>query len=170
MSNASLRPSKLKNHRGKKHPQRKNDDIDALSANRVRYDLEAALSHFGFTVEENSTFQFSYEVAYQIKKCKKLHIIAEEFMNLCAENMIEIMIDSGAIKKINDDTLHVSWYRDPYNNKINLNAEETEELAEFKVSNAMKLAFNNKTDDSIFWLSLHDSHPLLSKKSSVILV
>ena len=43
-------------------------------------------------------------------------------------------------------------------------------LAEFKVSNAQKLAFNNKTDDSGFWLSLHDSCPLLSKKASVILV
>ena len=41
----------------------------------------------------------------------------------------------------NDDTLHVSWYRDPFNTEIDPNAEEAEELAEFKVSNAMKLAF-----------------------------
>ena len=70
----------------------------------------------------------------------------------------------------NDDTLHVSWYRDPFNTKIDPNAEEAEELAEFKVLNAMKLAFNNKTDDSSFWLSLHDPHPLLRKKASAILV
>ena len=43
------------------------------------------------------------------------------------------------------------------------------ELAEFKASNAMKLAFNNETDDSSFWLSLHDLYLLLSKKASVIL-
>ena len=70
----------------------------------------------------------------------------------------------------NDDTLHVSWHRDPFNSKIDLNAEELEELAEFKVSTTMKLAFNNKTDNPSFWLSLHDSYLLLSKKASVILV
>jgi len=35
MSNATLRPSKLKNHRDKKHLQRKDDDVDALSAKRA---------------------------------------------------------------------------------------------------------------------------------------
>ena len=70
----------------------------------------------------------------------------------------------------NKNTLHVSWLRDPLNTKISPNAEEAEELAEFKVSNAMKLAFNNKTDDSSFWLSLYDTYPLLSKKASVIFV
>ena len=61
-------------------------------------------------------------------------------------------------------------YRDLFNTEIDPNAEEAEELAEFKVSNAMKLAFNNKTDDCSVWMSLHDSHPLLSKKASIIAV
>ena len=66
--------------------------------------------------------------------------------------------------------LHISWYKDLFNTEINPNAEETEELAEFKVSNVMQLAFNNKTDNSNFWLSLHNLYPLLSKKTSLILV
>ena len=70
----------------------------------------------------------------------------------------------------NDDTLHVSWYRDPFNIKNDSNAKKAEELTELKVSKAMKLAFNNKTDHSNFWLSHHDSNPPLSKKASVILV
>ena len=70
----------------------------------------------------------------------------------------------------NDDTLHVSWYKDQFNTEIDPNAKEAEELAEFEVSNAMKLAFNNKTDDSSFSLSLHNSYALLSKKASAILV
>ena len=53
----------------------------------------------------------------------------------------------------NDDTLIVSWYRDPFNTEIDPNAEEAKKLAEFKVLNAMKLAFNNKTDDFSFWLT-----------------
>ena len=33
---------------------------------------------------------------------------------------------------LNDDTLHVSWYRDPFNTEIDPNAKEAEELAELK--------------------------------------
>ena len=47
---------------------------------------------------------------------------------------------------------------------------ESGELAEFKVSNAMKQAFSNKSDLSSFCLSLHDSYPMLSKKASVMFV
>ena len=70
----------------------------------------------------------------------------------------------------NDDSLRVSWYRDLFNSEIDPNAEEAEELAEFKVSNAMKLAFKNKTNDSSFWLFLHDSYLLLSKKAYLIVL
>ena len=70
----------------------------------------------------------------------------------------------------NDNMLHVSWYRDQFNPEVDPNAEEAEKLVEFKVSNAIKLAFHNKTDDSSFWFSIHDSYPLLNKKASVTLV
>ena len=66
--------------------------------------------------------------------------------------------------------MHVSWHRNLFNTEIDPNIKEAEELAEFKVLNAMKLAFNSKTDDCSFSLSFHDSYPLLSKKASVILV
>ena len=66
MSNASLRPSKLYSHCDKKHLQKKDDDIDALSAKRVRYDLEATLPHLGFTVEEKPTLHCCYEATYRI--------------------------------------------------------------------------------------------------------
>ena len=59
MSNASLRPLKIKNHRDKKHPQRKNDDSDVLSTKRVRYNLEATRPYLRFTVEEKPTLQWS---------------------------------------------------------------------------------------------------------------
>ena len=104
MSNASLRPSKPKNHcdnhRDNKHPRNKDNDIDALSAKRVRNDLEATLPHFGFGVEEKPIFQCSYEVAYQIAKCKKPHMNAEQHIKPCAEKMVEIIIRSGVKKKI----------------------------------------------------------------------
>ena len=104
MSNASLRPSKLKNHRNKKHSRNKVDDIDALSAKRD-LNLKATLPHFGFGVEEKPIFQSSYEVAYRIAKCKKPHTIAKQLIKPCAEKMVEIMIGSGAKKKIRQVSL-----------------------------------------------------------------
>ena len=99
MSNTSLRSSKLKNNCDKNHPQMKNDDINALSAKRVRYDLEATLPHFGFTVEHKSALQCSYEVAHRIAKCKKSHAIAEKLTKPCVEKMIETMIGLGQKRK-----------------------------------------------------------------------
>ena len=94
MSNASLRSSN-QNHQHKKHTQRKDDYIDALSAKRIRYDLEATLPHLGFTLEEKPTLQFSYEVPYLIANFKKPHTITENLMKPCAEKMGEIMMDQG---------------------------------------------------------------------------
>ena len=69
-----------------------------------------------------------------------------------------------------DTPLSVSWHKDSFNTKVNPMAEEAEELAEIKVSNAMKQAFSYKFDLSGFWLSLHDSYPILRKKASVMFV
>uniref|UniRef100_A0A8C4WVN9 Uncharacterized protein n=1 Tax=Eptatretus burgeri TaxID=7764 RepID=A0A8C4WVN9_EPTBU len=100
MSNPSLRPSKLSNHRDNMHPGRKEDNIEALSAKRSRYDCEATLSKFGFRTEEKPALQSSYEVAYRIAKCKKPHTIAEDLIKPCTEKMVELMIGTEAKKKI----------------------------------------------------------------------
>ena len=62
-------------------------------------------SSFGFTVEEKPTLQCSYEAAYRIAKCKKPPTIAEEFIKLCAAQMVEIGIGSSAKKKIQHASL-----------------------------------------------------------------
>ena len=104
------------------------------------------------------------------ERCPKMNMIdLPDNIKTCIIEHLEI-VSAEFRSYFSDDILHVSWYRDQFNTEIDPNAKEAEELAEFKVLNAMKLAFNNKTDDSSFWLSLHDSCPLLSKKASVILV
>ncbi|XP_068223938.1 protein FAM200C-like [Palaemon carinicauda] len=105
MANASLRPSKVSNHRDKVHPQRKDDNIDALSTKRARYDCEATLPKFGFWPEEKPALQSSYEVAYRIVKCKKPHTIAEKLIKPCTEKMVELMIGPEAKKKIQQVSL-----------------------------------------------------------------
>ena len=74
-----------KKYRDEKYPQRKDDDMDALSAKRVRYNLEATLPHLGFTVEEKLTLQCNYEVTYRMVKCKKPHTIAKAIIKPFAE-------------------------------------------------------------------------------------
>ena len=103
------------------------------------------------------------------RRLKRNRIDLPDNIKTCIIEHLEI-VSAEFRSYFNDDMLHVSWYRDPFNSETDPNGKEAEKLAEFKVSNVMKLAFNNKTDDSSFWLSLHDSCPLLSKKPSVILV
>ena len=105
MSNASLRPSKLANHRDKKHPQMKTEDIETLPVKRARCDREALITHFGILQEEKPALQCSFEVAYRIAKCKKLHAIAENLIKPCSEKMVEILIGLAAKKKIQQASL-----------------------------------------------------------------
>ena len=110
MANASLRPYNVKNHRDKKHPQRKYYNVDVLSAKRVQYDREETLPHFGFSSEEKPALQCIYEVVHRIAKCKKPHTIAEELIKPCAAKIVELMIGPGAKKKtqqlsMSNDTL-----------------------------------------------------------------
>ena len=69
----------------------KEDNVDALSAKRSRYDREATLPKFGIRPEEKPV-QSSYEVAHRVEKCKKPHTIAENLIKPCAEKMVELMI------------------------------------------------------------------------------
>lgn len=100
MSNASLRPSKLANHRDKKHPQMKSAGIGTMTVKRAQYDREALITYFGFLQEEKPALQCSYEVAYRIAKCKKPHTIAGDLIKPCLEKMIEILIGSAVKKQI----------------------------------------------------------------------
>ena len=70
----------------------------------------------------------------------------------------------------NNAPLPVSWHKDPFNTEVDPMAEKAEEVTEFKVLNAMKQVFNNKSDLSSFWLLLSDSYSVLSKKASVMFV
>lgn len=91
----------------------KEDNVDALSAKRSRYDREATLPKFGFRPEEKSAVQSSYEVAHRIANCKKPHTIAEDIIKPCAEKMVELMIGPEAKKKIHQVSLSndMNWRR-----------------------------------------------------------
>ena len=83
------------------------------------------------------------------RRLKITRIDLRDNIQICIIEYLKI-VSAEFQSYFNDDTLHVLWYRDPFSTEIDTNAEEAEELAEFKVLNAMKLAFNNKTDDSSF--------------------
>ena len=67
----------------------------------------------------------------------------------CIIGHLEIV--SAEFRSYFDDApLPVPWHRDPFNTEIDPIEEAAEELAELKVSNAIKLAFKNKEDVSSF--------------------
>jgi len=66
--------------------------------------------------------------------------------------------------------LPVPWLKDPFNTKIDPSTEEAEELTNFQVSSATKIVYKNKENFPDFWLSVHESYPILSRKASDILV
>ena len=112
-----------------------------------------------------------YTTSFQLleRRLKMNGIELPDNIKNCIIEHLEIL--SAELRSyFNNDTLHVLWLRDLFNTEISPNAEEAEELAEFKVLHVMKLAFYNKTDNSRFWLSFYDTYSLLSKKASVILV
>ena len=117
------------------------DVKDKLSGLTARIGVGQARIKVGFTTSfpllERRLKMNGIDLQDNIKTCiiKHLEIVSAEFQSY-----------------FNDDTLRVSWYTDQFNTEINPNAEEAEDLAEFKVSNAIKLAFNNKTDESSFCL------------------
>ena len=78
------------------------------------------------------------------RRLKMNRIDLPDNIKTCIIEHLEI-VSSEFRSFFNDDRLHVSRYRDPFYTEIDSNAEEAEELAEFKVSNAMKLTFNFST-------------------------
>ena len=76
----------------------------------------------------------------QERRLKINRIDLPDNIKICIIEHLEI-VSAEFRSYFNDDTLHVSWYKDPSNTEIDPNAEEAEELVEFKISNAMKLAF-----------------------------
>ena len=77
------------------------------------------------------------------KRLKMNRIELPDNIKTCIIGHLEI-VSAEFRSYFNDETLHVSWRTDPFNTEIDPIAEETEELAKFKVSNAIKLAkFSN---------------------------
>ena len=81
-------------------------------------------------------------LASLLERCLKINRIdLPDNIKTCIIEHLQI-VSAEFPSNFNDNTVHVLWYRDPFDTEIDHNAEEAEELEEFKVSNAMKLAFN----------------------------
>lgn len=140
MSNASLRPSKLRNHHDKNHPRRNDIGNDALAAKRVRFDREATLNHFGFLPEEKPALQCSYEVAYRIARCKKPHTIAEDLIKPCAEKMVELLIGPAEKKKIQQISLSNNTIRRRIDDMaVNVCQQVCSEIKQSKIQASLQL-------------------------------
>ncbi|CAM1292368.1 Uncharacterised protein r2_g159 [Pycnogonum litorale] len=141
-------------------------DVTVIDVQDKLAGLSARMGVWQARIKAGSTASFPFLDEYLETKRIELPI----GIKTCIIGHLEIL-STEFRSYLGDAPLHVPWHRDPFNTEIDpIQEEEAEELAELKVSNAMKLAFKNKEDVSSFWLSMHDSYPLLSKKASVMLV
>ena len=79
-----------------------------------------------------------YLVCFFERRLKIYWIDLPNNIKTCTIEHLEI-VSAKFRSYFNNDTTHVSWYRDPFTTQIDSNAKEAEKLGEFKVSNAMKL-------------------------------
>lgn len=96
-SNPNLKPSKLDEHFKNKHGGREaGTDIVTIRAKRALFEQVGTLTTYVFSPIEKPLLRASYEVAHQIAKSKKPHIIGEELIKPCAFEMAKIVLGKEA--------------------------------------------------------------------------
>ena len=71
LSNQSMKPTKLREHLEKIHPENVGDGLDIFKQKKIRFDLSGTLPKLGFSTTQKPVLEASYKVAYLIVKNKK---------------------------------------------------------------------------------------------------
>lgn len=100
LGNDSLRPSKLKYHLDKTHPEHSAKDVNFFkrhecSLKRMKLDSSGA-----FQMQSRNVLKASYEVSLEIAKQKKPHTIGETLIKPCALKMVNLVLGGDSEKKI----------------------------------------------------------------------
>lgn len=105
-SNANLKPSKLNEHFQNQHGGLEaGTDLETLQLKRARFDRSGTLPKLGFVQIVKPLLYASYQVAYQVAKCKKPHSIAEELIKPCALQMAKLILGIEAERKLQQISL-----------------------------------------------------------------
>ncbi|KAK3890640.1 hypothetical protein Pcinc_005435 [Petrolisthes cinctipes] len=98
--NSNLKPARLREHQ-LKHPTAEHEQsLEALQANRARYDKKGTLPQLGFKPMQKPILQASYEVSYQCIRAKASHSAPENLVKPCTIRMVELILGTEAAKKM----------------------------------------------------------------------
>ena len=94
-------PNKLKQHLSSAHPSL----VEKLKEYFLRKlenlaNQKASMSSFSHTGQD--VVMASYKVSYSVARCKKPHTIAEELILPAATDLVSIMVEENAAKKLKD--------------------------------------------------------------------
>ena len=100
LANASMKPTKLKEHLTSVYPANASDSVDIFREKKARFEKAGTLPKLGFAPIQKPCFEASYKVAYRIAKQKKPHTIGETLVKPCALEMVELVCGLEQRKKI----------------------------------------------------------------------
>lgn len=100
LSNASMKPSKLKEHLESVHPSITSSNIDLLRMKKARFENAGTLPKHGFITTQKPYLEASYKVAYRIAQQKKSHTMGETLIKPCALEMVELVCGVKERKKL----------------------------------------------------------------------
>ena len=105
LTNESMKPSKLREHFFKMHPDLVDKGVDYLKLNSEGL-LRAKLDASGtFQQESNKFVEASYYISLQIAKNKKPHTIGEDLIKPCLLETARLVLNEGSYNKINEISL-----------------------------------------------------------------
>ena len=100
LANASMKPTKLKEHLISMHPKNALDSVESFRSKKVRFEKSGTLPKFGFIKTQKPCLEASYKVAYRIAKEKKPHTIGETLVKPFALEMTELVCGIEHRKKL----------------------------------------------------------------------
>ena len=98
--NDSMKPTKLREHQEKRHPQNVKDGLAVMEQKKERFHTSGTLPKYGFSGTQKPMLEASYKVAYLIAKDKKPHTIGETLIKPCVLEMVELVCGKEHRKEI----------------------------------------------------------------------
>lgn len=143
LSNSCMKPSHLSRHLKTRHP-------DWVGKSRAEFEHKKremknqSKDMKSFTGTQLSAIEASFFVAYEVAKTKKPYTIAENLIQPCVKKVVEIMLGSAAVAKIES----VPLSRNTIMRRIHDMAVdvENEQMSRLKTCGHFALQFDESTD------------------------
>lgn len=142
-SNSSMKPSHLERHFKSMHPDLKDKPIDYFE--RLKSEIKGQSKNMEhYTGLELAAIESSLAVAYEIAKAKKPFTVGEKLVQPCLAKVVEIMLGSSAVAKIN----LVPLSRSTIARRVSEMARDIENqlCSRLKMSGHFALQFDESTD------------------------